>query len=562
MSASSPLSPASWKVESIGEEIFVQNAAVSFLASTAGGLLLKNIQWHGAPEMHVPEQIHLQLAAGLTYHPRELNMLAEILQGGRERALEYSLQGEVLKITGCLMVAGFSILQVCEVQANGSIVWNVRITRIEPGKTKIQPVLVGKYKTLSFQGGKQFGIWMRGVAGPTMFWDYEKPEHLILDQDSRAMRRSLLLRESLLFAGRHEDKHLLSYSMSGEAAVAAWHVSPASSRMILSLYGPEFKLREGDNGERQWTLLPVHNDKLSKPAPSDPVTMARLQTEVDLLLKRATGIQAADTVQRVRLENLRYALNEASWYLALEDFQEAEDQLRDARQAWQMWEEKSLPCVPDAGEILYEQSFHQMPSDWSFFGWAAMKVDAQNGLHLAPSTTVNLWSHREFQGPLVVEMDYRTEADAASRGGTFVQLYGQPVNPRAATDFMVSATGNMPDYMFGVKCYHFSFNRRSEADRQVTNFRKTGDAFYLLAQGRNSVEKPERWYKLQFVHTEDDRFLFFVDGELITEYCEQGNHGSLYRQGHLGIRHWGGMSAWVRNLRVYRPAPQSTETAS
>ena len=102
--------------------------------------------------------------------------------------------------------------------------------------------------------------------------------------------------------------------------------------------------------------------------------------------------------------------------------------------------------------------------------------------------------------------------------------------------------------------YHpCSQNRHDRTHNNRTNFRKTGEAFRLLALVERQTAHEPVWHRIT-ASRRGSQFLLYVDGRFVLEYFDEGNRGPVYDSGRIGLRNWGGMKAWFRDLNVYRPA--------
>ena len=208
--------------------------------------------------------------------------------------------------------------------------------------------------------------------------------------------------------------------------------------------------------------------------------------------------------------------------------------------------------------MIYSNDFSEHAEEFLVYGAGDMTFNRERGMRLEPVGTMNLWSKFHVAGSYMVEFDFYPLR--AVKGGTMLQLCGESVNPVSQYSLMCSASwGSMAYYMFGVKCYHYSFSRWAGRKRpRVCNFRKTGKGFYVLSRIPDPITEPGKWYHLTFV--KDRRhFTFFVNGKLAQEYFDIGAQGPMLQRGRIGIRNWSRYVSHIKGFRVYRLAPRAGE---
>ena len=279
--------------------------------------------------------------------------------------------------------------------------------------------------------------------------------------------------------------------------------------------------------------------------------VARLRAAMDGL-KEETAKDP--TVARLRKELIRFKLRDVAAYKDRNEVRQVMGLLKDADRALKALLAREPAVMPKRGELIYANDLSRDTGDFLVYGNGKMTFSPKMGMYLAPVGTMNLWSKFRLSGSYMVEFDFYPLK--SFKGGTMLQMCGDAVNPVSQYSLMCSASwGSMAYYMFGTKCYHFSFVRfagRSKAPR-ICNLRKTGKGFYLLSEIADPITDTEKWYHLTFVKN-GTRFLFFVDGKLVQEYIDIGAQGPILESGRLGIRNWSTFRSHMKNLRVHRPA--------
>jgi len=255
---------------------------------------------------------------------------------------------------------------------------------------------------------------------------------------------------------------------------------------------------------------------------------------------------------RLRLEHIEFKLEEAAAYLPLHEVRQVDGLLKDAERTVKALKDDEPAVLPEKGKLLYSNDFSQDTDDFLVYGNVDMTFSKEKGMLLEPVGTVNMWTKRTFDGSFLVEFDYYPYQ--SEKGGTMLQLCGMHPNPISQYDFMCSASyGSMAYYMFGVRCYHYSFSRWGgltvRPDR-ICNFRKTGQGFYVLSRIPDPIPEVEKWYHLSFVK-DRNHFTFFVDGKLVQEYLDDGHQGPFLDGGHIGIRNWSTYRSHFKDFNVY-----------
>lgn len=544
-----------WSLEETGNRWVARSAALEFEIVPARGGRLQDVRWKRPEGLVRLQQVQPILYSGLLYDSRQWSLLAEGARGGEGRLLSREIAGEWLVITGELKVHDLLVTTRWRAHAlDGTLECRAEVRKQGPGSIKAQI------------------LWMNGVETtgdpslpPTLQIDFFEANRLVtcsefgqqgnvLDQDGHSANRywALSSPQVRLRTPGAEDHAIFARLETPMAGLATYH-RPTKKSVSVGLYGPD-RMLEGDAVlVSTVTLAPgaiPAGEAPELPELRSPEVIAAIDREARPL-KAAPGQPPEVSEYRALLHG--WLLEEARWYAADGSASEARGLLADAARVRRALETGESAALPQRGERLYAADFRSLPDDWTVFGFGEMRADPEEGLYLAPNTTMNLWSDREFSGDYLVEFSYRPEAMEKMGRGTFLQFSGKTVTRRAPVDMMASATGRMPDYNFGVECYHFSFNRHDPNSRNRTNFRKTGEAFRLLALTERKTAAEPVWHQIT-ASRRGSQFLLYIDGRFILEYFDEGHRGPVHDNGRLGLRNWGGMKAWFRDLKVFRPA--------
>lgn len=518
-----------------------------------GGTLLAPV-WTAYPTLWTPAESWTRPFTSPFYDRYALNTFAASLADGETTALEHDVDGARLAVRGSFTIHDLVIQHTIQAHAeSGEIRISDSVSKHGHGTFKLQMMHEFMYMLDASLDGPQARIVLP-VAGTTeTLWTFEPAGGEVFDQDGHSVRRGRVLSEPWMDVAAVGDTASLRFAEEDELACFMQHSARKRQYVLLNLYGPDFVIGRGETVSKSCRAYVKPSDDgnpVESPAVIAPVRRAHLcerACEVRVRLAEVAG--DTDHITRIRLGQAAWKLGEFELYMLDSEYTEAEAMLDDAERALTAVAEGEPAILPKPGAMLYENSLRDFPVDWQLFGFCETKNDPELGFHVQPNMTTNLWTRDEFEGSHVVEFEFCPTSEH-TKGGTFLQMCGCCINPRDGFDFMASAMGNMPYYNFGICCYHFSFNR---ADLSVCNFRKTGKAFYLLAQIAEPVRERGRWYRLHFVKNAA-QFLFFVDGTLALEYSDIGNQGEMYSGGRIGLRNWGRQSSWFRNFRVYRPA--------
>jgi len=260
-------------------------------------------------------------------------------------------------------------------------------------------------------------------------------------------------------------------------------------------------------------------------------------------------------VARIRLGVIDFKLSEVEAYKTLHEVRQVEGLLKDAQRVVAALENDEPATMPKRGELLWAHDLSEETDDFRFFGAGDIEFSPEHGLYFQGVGTINMWTKFAVHGSFMVEFDYCPLE--SPKGGTMLQICGQHPNPISQYDFMCSASwGSMAYYMFGVRCYHFSFGVRG----RVCRLRKTGKGFYILTSIPDPVPELDKWYHLVFVK-DQNHLMFFADGKLVQEYFDEGHQGPVLDGGHIGIRNWSTHRSYFRNFRVHRIAPVDDDRA-
>ena len=277
-------------------------------------------------------------------------------------------------------------------------------------------------------------------------------------------------------------------------------------------------------------------------------TYAAVDGQVALVRSFVQGFSAdaaRDPVAaQIRLGVIDFKLTEIAAYKPLHEVQQIEGLLKDARRAVAALKSNDPAVMPKRGELVWANALSQDTDDLQFFGGGDVQFTPKHGLYFQGVGTINMWTKFAVHGSFMVEFDY-CPLDSP-KGGTMLQICGQHPIPISQYDFMCTASwGSMAYYMFGVRCYHFSFGVRGRECR----LRKTGKGFYVLTHIPDPVVVLDRWYHLAFVK-DGNHLMFFTNGTLVQEYFDEGHQGPVLDGGHIGIRNWSTHRAYFRNFRV------------
>ncbi|HWL51026.1 MAG TPA: DUF1961 family protein [Chthoniobacteraceae bacterium] len=544
----------SWSIEEKEGRWHARSAALEFQATPARGGRLQKVRWRGRKGLPELQQLQPVLYSGILYDPRQWSILAEGARGGEGRFLSRKVEGEWLEITGELRVHDLVIATRWRAHAkDGTLECRAEVRKEGPGSIKAQLLWMSRFETTGDPS-----------QPPAFQMDFFEADRLltcsefgrqgnVLDQDGHAANRYWVLSspEVRFRTPGAKDQAVFARVDGPMAGLAAYH-RPANRTLSAGLYGSD-RMLEGDAVlVSTLTLAPgaiPPEEAPGLPDPRSPEIAAAIDREARPI--KAAAAQPAE-VSGYRASLHRWLLEEARWYEAEGNAPEASGLLADAARVRRALESGESAALPQPGELIYSNGFRTLPTDWKVFGFGEMRADAEEGLYLAPNTTMNLWSDREFSGDYLVEFSYRPEPMEKMGRGTFLQFSGRTITRRDPVDMMASATGRMPDYNFGMECYHFSFNRQAP-ERHRTNFRKTGEAFRLLALTERKTAQEPVWHRIT-ASRRGSQFLLYVDGRFILEYFDEGHRGPVHDAGRLGLRNWGGMKAWFRDLKVFHPA--------
>ncbi len=544
---------AAWQIEKSGDEFELASEAVSFRVEPEGGGTLFDLKWRGGVSSCAPQSVRSVLLTGSHYQRYALNQLLNGLRGAECDDLIVEEQDDWVQIIGVWRLHDLIGTHRLHVNAtSGQIRITDRVEKSGPGDIRLQVLHQFSYGMDAGARGPQYAVTLpRGDRRET-HWALAPLEDRIVDQDHHATRRSFLLSDPWLEIGVAGQAGVTRLTETGDLACAALSLNPRRRQFILDLYGQDFHISRGQPMERACHIDPpdgLTRDKVAPAPPAwEPERRRRIEEHAASVREAIEAVPAsADGVTRLRREVAEWKLKEYDWYIHSSQYEQAEALLADADTALDAIARGRPAQLPRPGKLLYANDFKSFPHDWQVYGFASLRNDPENGLHLAPRVTVNMWTREEFEGPYLVEFDYRSTSND-TRGGTFLQLAGQCINPRDSFDFMASAMGNMPYYNFGISCYHLSFNRGDDS-LTVCNFRKTGRDFYLLAQVPDPATEIDRWYRVSMVKNRE-QMLFYLDGRLMLEYLDRGHQGPVLDKGRIGIRNWGGQQSWIRDFRV------------
>lgn len=130
------------------------------------------------------------------------------------------------------------------------------------------------------------------------------------------------------------------------------------------------------------------------------------------------------------------------------------------------------------------------------------------------------------------------------KGGLIVAFAATPV--KGGTPLAVASSSSMADYYNNFSAYHFSVNRGSSG---YCNLRRTGCGLVMLTSFFDPCPQYGRWYELEIVKA-GPQVELRVGGKLAVCYVDLGNIQPLLSGGHFGLRHFQGLNAWHRNVKV------------
>ncbi|KKR03325.1 MAG: hypothetical protein UT30_C0032G0004 [Candidatus Uhrbacteria bacterium GW2011_GWF2_39_13] len=526
-----------------------KNKKISFFLTERG--CLEDIKWHDAA--FSAKILDLKINTGNLYQRDSLNKLPDMLSFPCCKILKESFQNKLLTIEIERLIHDITLKRT--IKANGTsgcLEFFDQIKKSGPGKLRMQL----NYETILPESEKFRVALIPSRSSIHAIWADTPAHHEVRDQDTHTIRRSWNTDKSYVEFGEEGSHCHLSFS-SEKSAFTVCELTHKSNPGYLYCqnYGNDFYLNKNENIESHVTYSPhLNKSKIQRPAKSND--KKKLEKK---LLKKLESIENSTAAfetrkNKIRLNLISWKIGEFKRYLTEANYHECEMQLNDAESALAAIK-KGLPLVlPPAGDILYEDSFEKQSDDWDFYGLGKIECSSENGIHIVPNVTMNMWSKQEFSGDFLIEFDFFASSDHLA-GGTFLQLCARPNVERDDYNLMCSATGYMPDYNFGISCYHLSFNRGASQPGQkmtnVCNFRKTGKGFYLLSQIPDPVPERKKWYRLSLAK-KDSRFIFAVNGKVVQEYIDCGYQGKILNGGKIGIRNWARQSAFIKKLKVFR----------
>lgn len=541
-----------WQVEQQDDRIEARCDGLRFAVTPNRGLSVEELAWTDFDDLWTPVRVVASPFASRHYDRYELNTFANCLQGEAD-PLEFSTDGERFEAHGRYLCGDISLRHALRADAaTGEVVLETETSRSGPGSTKMQTMHELIYRFHENHDGPH-AVLEAPVGGRIeTLRTFEPAGSKVLDQDGHSVNRARMLSEPHIRLGLVAATAMLRCEEDDEMACCGLRSNEKVLGILVSLYGRDFIVERGAATTRRLRLIPerLGPGKRVPPAPVlEPERRGALLDRASDLTRRMPSLDESTGVNAIRRRLIEWKLREFSSYMASSEYDQCDAMLADADRAFRAVEADEPAELPELGDVIYENDFRSFPLDWDLFGFCKTENDPERGFHLEPNMTTNMWTQAAFEGNCAVEFDFCPTSEHF-RGGTFLQMCGQCINPRDAFDFMASAMGHMSYYNFGIKCYHYSFNR---GDLSVCNFRKTGQAFYLLSQIEEPVRERGRWYRLRFAKR-GRQFLFFVDDILVLEYFDEGNQGEVYESGRIGIRNWGRQTAWFRDFRVYRTA--------
>jgi len=543
-----------WKIQERDGVIEAESATLTFgVMPDAGGTIVEPV-WRQCPDLWTPDRLWTRPFIGTHYDRWSLNQLIGCLMQTAPEPLRHTVDGDWLEIAGLFLANDIRMQHKIRANAaTGEILIEDSVEKTGPGPTNLQLVHESQYSLNESLDGPQGAMILPVGGGIQTLWALEPSGAEVLDQNGHSVHRARVLSAPWIRVAQAESKHVLLHEELDTMACFAVREHRSKGTLLLNTYTPDFELTSEASVTKSVRLCiePTPDGKpIAAPAILDPDRRGRIEAEAAELRRQLDATEPTESGSTAIRRNLiAWKLQESDVYMRYSDYAEAENMLADARRAFKAIADNEPAELPQPGEVLYESSFREFPLDWQLYGFCHTENDPEKGFHLQPVMTTNMWTREEFDGDYVVEIEFCPTSEH-KKGGTFLQMCGRCVNPRDDFDFMASAMGRMAYYNFGIPCYHYSFNR---GNLSVCNFRKTGKAFYVLAQIEEPVRDRGRWYRHHFVKN-DAQFLFFVDGRLALEYFDEGNQGDVYPSGRIGIRNWARQSSWFRNLRIYRPA--------
>ena len=220
----------------------------------------------------------------------------------------------------------------------------------------------------------------------------------------------------------------------------------------------------------------------------------------------------------------------------------------------------------EKGKLLASENFSNNLNEWMSEG--AVVAEIENGKlrfeSLAHDTLKvergNIWWKKRFEGPILIEYEYRS---ATQHGLSMVWWFAHSRNDTALLE--QQRTGDYKEYIVGnMNGYHISYHRN---DSRKTNFRKSY-GFHLLSSVVDPVPLKDTSRHTIQIYSQENRFRFLVDGELVHTFTDTGQPcmmgdqwvhegpckgtGKPFTNGYIGFRHINEQVAYYDNLKVYR----------
>jgi hypothetical protein len=198
----------------------------------------------------------------------------------------------------------------------------------------------------------------------------------------------------------------------------------------------------------------------------------------------------------------------------------------------------------EAGQVLFEDRLLDRVDAWDIPEHLEVERDPVKGARWKGYKPGGHWFWLKQAIP-ARPVSFACESNALpEEGGLIIAFCARPRGPDVT--FKMTSTLNMSDYYKNYDCYHFSVTRNQSG---YSNLRRCGSGLIMLASFADPCPAPGQWHHIEIVKN-GPQIDLRADGRLAACYLDFGYIQPVLDGGFFGIRHFGGLNAWHRNVRI------------
>lgn len=223
---------------------------------------------------------------------------------------------------------------------------------------------------------------------------------------------------------------------------------------------------------------------------------------------------------------------------------ELDSQLKELAKLRQLIDRTPALRTLEPGAVLFEDRLLARGDAWDIPEHLAVERDPDRGVRWKGHKPGGDWFWLRQEVPSR-PVSFVCDSNALPEdGGLIIAFCARPRSPEVT--FRMTSTPRMSDYYKNFNAYHFSVTRGATG---YSNLRRCGTGLIMLASFPDPCPTAGQWHRIEIVKN-GPQIELRADGTLTACYLDYGYIQPRLDGGFFGIRHFNGLNAWHRNVRI------------